>query len=263
MSYIGAKNFGLEVSLGNVAGYQTVNKFGEANDCDSGVLTDIWDGADGTTSTDIWVPPTAARLHDLVSTSVDDNSTRQGAKTIRVYGLTDWDTAEISEDIIMNGTTTVTTVNSYVIIHRIKVLTWGTIGSNAGVITATAQVDGTVTAAVLTGNNQTQMCIYGVPSVQDLRVSKFLASLVKGTGTTQRGNGEVLTMTDPATNVANNTAWTNKENFLLVEGNAPWEHDYDNVPKKFNGPCIVKIQVFTDANNVTVIGGFDAFLVDN
>ena len=43
------KDFGLEVALGNIPGYSKVNKFGQATDCDSGIPTDVWDGADGTT----------------------------------------------------------------------------------------------------------------------------------------------------------------------------------------------------------------------
>ena len=266
------RDFGLEVSLDKISGYATVNKFGEALDCDSGIATDVWDGADGSTSTDIWVPPTAARVHAIVSTSDVDSDTggsvAQGAgvRTIRLYGLTDWDTAESSEIVVMDGTTAVNTASSYVIIHRMKALTWGANGVNTGVITATAATDGTVTAAITTEashKNQTQMLIYGVPSTQKLRVKKFMASLVKSTGSTQRGDGEVLTMRDPGTNAGDNTAWTNKENFLLVEAALPWTHDYKNIPKKFNGPCIVKIQVTANSNDCKVIAAMDAFLVDN
>lgn len=245
-------------SLGLIDGFETVNKFGEAIDCDSGVPTDIHDGADGSasTGTDIWVPPTQSRIHNITSSNLNDTSAGSGAKTIRVFGLVDWDSAEVSEDIIMNGTSDVATSNSYVIIHRVQCLTWGADGMNQGDITATAQTDNTVTAAILTGNNQTQMCIYGVPSIQKLRVSKIYSEIVKSTGSTQRADGEVLVMIDPATNAANNTAWTNKQNFLLVEANNPWTHDYKE-PKKFDGPCIVKIQVTTNSNNTKCIGGFD------
>jgi len=260
MAYIGTKDFGLQVSLDLIDGYKTVNKFGETTDADSGVPTDIWDGADGSTSTDIWTPPTQARVHQLTSSSANDDTGGSGAITVKVDYLPDWDTAEATTTVTLNGTADVA-LPSLVMINRMKVLTWGANGLNAGDITATADTDGTVTSAILAGNNQTQQLIYGVPSIQKLRVNKFFAEIVKGTGTSQRGDAEVLMMRDPNTNVSDNTAWTNKENFLLVEGQNPWNHDYRNTPKKFDGPCIVKIQVTTNSNNCKVIGAFDAFLV--
>ena len=47
------KDYGVEVAMGLVPGATKVNKFGEAIDCDSGVLTDLWDGANGALSTDV------------------------------------------------------------------------------------------------------------------------------------------------------------------------------------------------------------------
>lgn len=252
-------DFGVEASLDNIPGYSTVNKFGEATDCDNGVETDAWDGANGSLSTDIWVPPTTARIHDIASSSGNDTAAGTGARTIQIWGLTSWDSDEVSEVATMDGTNNVETENAYVIIHRIKALTWGTGGLNAGNITATAQTDGTITAAILTGNNQTQMCIYGIPSTQNLRMTKAGCEVVKSGGAAITLEGEILVMLDPETNVSDNTAWTNKENFSAYKGVPSWEHEY-NPPKKFNGPCIVKMRVVTDTNNSTATAFFDAVL---
>jgi len=255
------RDFGTEVAMGRVDGYGKVNKFGEAIDCDSGVPTDIWDGANGALSTDIWVPPTQARIHAIISSNGNDQAGGTGLRTVRVYGLTSWDAKETSEVVTLGGAA-VNTVNSYVIIHRIEGLTWGSGGVNAGDITATAATDATITAAILAGQNQTQMMIYGFPSLQALQVKRFLSELVKSTGTTQRGDAEILYMPDPGTNVANNNVWINKENFLLAEAQDPWTHPYDDVPKSFPGPGIVKMQVTTNANGTKTIGAMDAYLVD-
>ena len=252
-------NFALEASLGKIQGYATVNKFGEATDADSGVLTDIWDGANGATSTDIWVPPTAARVHQITSTSTADTGAGTGMQTIKISYLPDWDTAETTATLTMNGTGNVATP-SCVIIYRMQGKTWGTGGVNAGIITATADTDGTITAAILAGNNQTQMCIYAIPSTQKLRLTRAFASIVKGTGTTGRADGELLVMIDPATNAADNTAWTNKENYQLIEAEQPWDHVYE-VPKKIDGPAIIKLQVVSNANGTISTGGFDGYVV--
>jgi len=265
MSYLGTKDFGLEVALGNVTGYTKVNKFGETTNADSGTATDVWDGS---VTTAIWVPPTAARVHAIASTSDVDSDTggvvAQGAglRTVKIYGLKTWGTAESSETVVMDGTTAVNTANSYVIIHRMHGVTWGANGVNTGVITATAATDATVTAQITAAQNQTQMMIYGVPSTQTIQIGKLIAQVVDGTGVTARANGEVLMMTDPATDVANNTAWTNKENFTAIEGQNPWTHEYE-VPKSCTGPCIVKMQVTSNANNTVVIAAMDAYIVDN
>jgi len=255
------RDFGIEVAMGRIPGFAKINKFGEALDCDSGVPTDLWDGANGALSTDIWVPPTQARIHALSSSSANDAAAGTGLRTCKVYGLTSWTAKETSETVTMNGTGNTNTTNSYVIIHRIKGLTWGTGGVNAGDITATAATDATITAGILAGQNQTQMMIYGWSSLQDLHVKLFQAELVKNTGTTQRGDAEILYMSDPATNVVDNTAWTKKENFLLAEGENPWTHQYDP-PKSFPGPGIVKIQVTANTNGTKAIGAMDAYLAD-
>ena len=112
MTYLGTKDFSAEVALGNVSGWDHINKFGEALDADLSVDTDIWDGADGTTSTDVWVAPTTARTHDITSTSANDDgegTPLTGARTVEVYGLTAWNTAEVSETVTLNGTANVAT----------------------------------------------------------------------------------------------------------------------------------------------------------
>lgn len=259
MSYFGTTDFGLEVAVGNVAGYAKVNKFGETTNADSAVPTDIWDGA---ISIPIWVPPTAARVHAIVSSSANDAAAGTGMRTVKIYGLKTWSTAETNETVIMNGVASVNTVESYVIIHRMEAITWGTGGLNAGNISATAAVDATVTAAIRVGFNQSQMMIYGIPDTQSLQIKRFISEIVKGTGVSRRADCEVLMMSDPATNVADNTAWTNKENFLLTEGQNAWTHEYP-VPKSCDGPCIVKIQATSNSNNTRVIAGMDAYVVDN
>ena len=172
-------DYGLEVARGNVPGMSKVNKFGRCTDVDSGVDTDIADMTSGTSAT--WVAPTAARVHAIVSTSTSDTNTAgAGARTVQVYGLTSWTAVETSEVIELDGTTPVNTTNSYVIIHRMKVLTKGATNVNVGVITATAATDSTVTAQINAGEGQTQMAVYGIPSGVTAYMTRYYASAIKG-----------------------------------------------------------------------------------
>lgn len=255
--WIPERDFALEAALGNVSGVSTVNKFGVATDCDNGIATDVWDGADGVTSTDIWVPPTTARIHDITSTSASDTSAGTGLRTIRIFGLQDWDSKETSEDVTLNGVANVPTANSYVIIHRMIGLTYGSVRSNVGVITATAQTDGTVTAAMLVGNGSTLMAILGVPSVQNIAITNFGAQTIPGTGQTVTARTEVIAERDIDQATSGKSVvsvFTLSNSFNIIDPIVP--------PAVIPGPMILKVQTVTDTNNSVVTATFDAYLVD-
>ncbi len=99
-----------------------------------------------------WVPPTTARVHALVSTSVNDASAGTGARTVLVTGYNS-SRALVSETVTLNGTTPVNTSGSYSHITEMRVLTVGSGGTTAGVITATAATDSTVTSSIPVAHN--------------------------------------------------------------------------------------------------------------
>jgi hypothetical protein len=101
-----------------------------------------------------WLPPTAARVHQIVSGDVKDDGSPAGvgAQTVRVTGI-NGSGLPTSEVVTMNGTTNVATVNSYLHISELRVLTVGSDLDNAGAITATADTDTTVSAAIVAGAN--------------------------------------------------------------------------------------------------------------
>lgn len=265
MSYFGDSDFLLEVAKGNVAGHTAVNKFGHAVDGVQTTITDIWDRADATPTQQIWLAPTAARIHAITSTSTNDDGdpAGTGARTLRIYGLQTWSSAETSEDITMDGTSNVNTVNSYVIIHRMKVLTSGASGPNVGIITATAATDSTVTAAILASAGQTQMAIYGVPSTQTFYVMNYRASIIDSGGTpgTARDVGISLVVNEfPNTQP---TVFITKDNDGIANtSSASAIHEYAP-PSAFAGPCIIKVQGIGSAADTNVTAGFDGILVTN
>ncbi len=256
--FVGGGVSTFDVSLGLVANRHSVNKFGFTDNADSGVDTDVWDGAANGSVT--WVAPTAARIHDIVSTSASDDGAPvgAGARTIQVYGLTDWDTAEVSEVITLNGTTNVPTANSYVIIHRMKVLTKGATNVNVGNISATAQTDGTVTAYILAGEGQTQMAVYGIPTGSKLVVFDYYASVVKKTPSSSiESVVKLLFNPDPKTDLLNFAT----KHVNIVNSDFNLQHIFEP-PNAFSGPGILKVEVNTDTMNAEVAAGFDAVLVD-
>ena len=256
-------HFPLQVAQGNIAGHYAVGKFGRAPDVNSGVISDIWDGANATDSQDIWVAPTQARIHNIASTSTSDIATTgAGARTIRIYGLTSWSTKEVSEDINMNGTTNVATTNSYVIIHRMKVLTKGATSVNVGKITATAVTDATVTAMILAGQGQTQMAIYGWPSTQVGYVTEIYAGIRRASLGTSEAQADIRFLLNPEPDVELLNFQVKHPTMVGSRAATPFTHNF-NPYSRFDGPAILKMQAEGSANNLDVSGGFSLVLVDN
>jgi hypothetical protein len=207
----------------------------------------------------IWVAPTAARQHNIASTDGGDTLLGAGARTIQVYGLPDWDTAEVSEVIEMAGAADVLTDNSYVIIHRIKVLTKGATSTNIGVITATAVSDATVTALIRAGEGQTQMVIYGIPSTQTLYMGRVYGNLIKGN---VAGGCSVAVKYNPEPQTELTNFLTKHTFGIQSTGTSALTINYSS-PKTFSGPGILKLEVTSTANDMDVSGGFDGLLFDD
>ena len=95
MITISVREQALDVAMGLIADESESIKFGRNIEVDDTVTADIWDGghtvASGGVSL-IWVAPTQARVHQLVSSSTDDDAAGVGARTVRIYYLKDWDT---------------------------------------------------------------------------------------------------------------------------------------------------------------------------
>lgn len=253
MSFRGSKDYALEVALGNIPGVAGVNKFGRNPDLNG--IEDVWEGGG------IWVAPTTARLHDIASDSASDDGAPVGvgARTIRVYGLTAWNLAEVSEDIVLNGVANVPTVNAYVIVHRMKVLTKGASGPNVGTITATAQTDGTVTAQIDPGVGQTQMAIYGVPSIQSVFLSDYYASMNRTGGATALVDIELKLNPEPDAELLG--FLTKGSRGLLSSATSGYQQLY-NPYAGTPGPLIFKVQGDASAAS-DVSAGFNLYLVDN
>lgn len=251
---------GLAVSSTFYNDRKTVNKFGFAPAGVQLTATDIWDRADATPTQQIWVAPTQARTHTIDSNDIDDTNGGAGANTVRVYGLTAWDTDEVNELVTLNDASPPTTVNSYVIIHRMSVETTGATGSNEGLITATATTDGTVTAQINVGEGQTQMAIYGIPSTQTAYMVKYYVGIHKAQGAVATIESRLLVNEEPETQLGH----FNTKHVQSVQSTGTTAGGYEFDPYfKISGPAIIKVQGIASAADVEGTAGFDLILVDN
>ena len=160
---VNIENFQLGVASGDLSpSYKQVFKFGQNASVGNSVET-IWlEGG-------LYAYPPSATTMTVSSSDANDTSAGTGARTIQISGL-DGDYNEISETIILNGQTPVTTSNSYLRVNRALVLTAGSGGVNAGIIyVGTGTVTSGVPANKYTtingdGTNQTLQAFWTVPA---------------------------------------------------------------------------------------------------
>jgi len=247
MAFLPSAEFYLDVARGIVPGMSVVHKFGRNTDIDSGAAEDIWDGGG------IYVYPTVARIHDLASTSGSDTAAGTGARTVEVFGL-DASFNEVSETKTLLGATLVPTTNSYTRMFRIIVRSGGSGGANVGTITATAQVDGTISAQIDPLNNQTLMALYTVPAAKTAYMVMIYHGLLRQTAAGVdismfvRPPGEVFQL---KVSQGSNTQGTTYSRHDIV------------VPQAFAAQTDIKMRGDASSNNSDVFGGFDLVLVDD
>lgn len=142
------EDFNLQVARGQIPGHSTVNIYGYQPSVGTTFIP-IWENATQYTY------PTSAAQMNLAGTAGD-------TATITINGLNDAYEI-ISESVVLNGATPVTTVNSYLRINGMFVSV-GSATNPAGVVTL-KNLAGTVTyAQINAGVGRTQAAIYTVPA---------------------------------------------------------------------------------------------------
>ncbi len=152
-----SSSFSLDVALGRVPGVRGETRSG-FNDTITTDPEDIW------TPGGVLIYPTSADTLDIVSDSAADaDPAGTGARTLLVEGL-DANFDEIEEIIALNGLTTVVTVNSYLRVHDLTIVTAGATGSNEGEIDAFATTSGDIQNQIIVGANHSLSMAYTIPN---------------------------------------------------------------------------------------------------
>ena len=143
--------FDLQVARNQIMGHQILSLFG-------------YQAAIGNTKVPVWENATAytyitsASTLTLVSTSASDNT----SATILISGL-DANFAPISETLAMNGTTGVTTANSYFRVNSLLMTSPGT-SQTTNVGTITLKQSSNIVAQINAGIGKSQSTVYTVPA---------------------------------------------------------------------------------------------------
>ena len=143
--------FDLSVGRGLITYHQTVAIFGySAGIGNTSTPQTVWEGANNATQNNYTYLSTASQL-TLVSSSASDTG------SVFISGL-DANFNLLSEILTLNGTTNVTSVNSYLRVNGLYCTNFSNVG------TITAKVSTTVYGQINPGYGQTQMAVYTVPN---------------------------------------------------------------------------------------------------
>ncbi len=229
---------------------KTVNRFGRNNKVDPTTLPEtVWQQGG------VWVPPTAARVHSVVSTSASDSSAGIGARTVRVTGL-DTNYVEQSETITLNGLTPVLTTLPYRFIDgTTTIMTAGSTGTTAGDLIFTAQVDATVSARILAGTSAVQSGVYIVPA-------GFTAYLIQWRAEVQQATSSAQADIDIETKAFGTTVYRTLDTAALFTGGTTSRSEYFVMPPRLNEKDIIRVSVpRVDTANTRISSFFSLYLL--
>lgn len=156
---------GIDSVLGALSGTvrtTAAHQFGRNTDIDTNAAETLWPAGA------VYTYPSDNVALEADSTSIQDDadtgggSPGTGALTIRVEGLKA-DYTVVSETVTMNGQAAVALTNTMWRINSVRVLTAGSGGGNAGVVTIQGTGGGTVYAHIPVGENKAQQAVYTVP----------------------------------------------------------------------------------------------------
>jgi hypothetical protein len=211
-------DFYLAVAKGDFTGYTKVNKFGYNDSIGSGSFEVIWE-----TGGQYPYQSTAVTV-DIVSDNTNDDVAGTGARTLRIQGLDNsYNLAE--ETVDMDGTTTVTTTQTFLRVFRMSVET--------------------------AGNGQTLMAVYTIPAGK----TGYVVAINFGSGKDQEQTCKLKTRD----NTVANSAFQTKE-YLNIRGG--FTYFPKKAITKITEKTDIELQAISSSTS-SASGGFELILIDN
>jgi hypothetical protein len=246
-SQFGTHDLFLEIARGNVLGASVVHKFGRIDGVNTTAAEDIWDWGGS------YNFPTEACVVDIQSSSSSDGGSNGGARSVEIFGLAT-DFTEQEETVSIDGQDTVSSIGSYIRLHRMVVRTAGSLGECAGDIVATHTGTGSAVAQISQGFNQTLMAIYTVPASRTGYLINWKAGIARA-GFNQNRSGDIKFMARPTGEV-----FQTKDTVGLF--NNEQQRVYQ-VPLKINAKSDIRMNASAAVNGTAFDGSFDLLLLDN
>lgn len=227
--------------------FQAIEVVGRNTDVDSAAAEDIW------TKGGVYVAPTAARVHAIVSNSANDTAAGTGARTVKIQGI-DSNFNLVTENVTLNGTTPVNTSGSY---WTIDILgrTYGSGATNAGLITATAATDATVTNQVEGGYLNSASSVFMVPTGYKGYITRWWVALYDATD----GAAADVRLRQL---VYGDTSYANLSTGIVSKGGVPFFEQRFPTPLVIAAKTTVKVTAAEmSINNCDIASGYDITLI--
>lgn len=240
------------IAEGRIEGYSIVNKFGRNTDISTGTVPEgVWGGGGTYTG---WA--TAAETIQVLSSSANDTAAGSGARTIRVTGL-DANYNVQNETLTLNGTTPVTSTNTFIRVHTAQITTSGSSNTafNAGTITVRqSTTTANVFLSMAIGTNQTNCSAYTVPAGYT-GYMRHITGAIRG-GSNANMNGAVYVKANGTAAPRLRRPFTINSSFVL------FDVIYGGLVFTEKTDIILRITACS-GNSIEVVGGYDLILVKN
>ena len=222
----------------------------------AGDLFQLWDKGI------IYTYATTAVTLGVSSSDAKDTSAGVGARTVEIQGL-DADYEELSETVTLNGKIKVESTNKFLRVFRVKVLTAGSEGDNAGMIyiydTASAVIAGVpqtaskIMAAITVGYNQTNMAIYTIPA----GYTGFLINVWGAMNARSNKYADIQMYRREYGSVFQNK-------FVYgINGAGAYFQRHFTIAEKIEEKTDIELKTICDSATTRISGGFDILLVKN
>jgi len=188
----------------------------------------------------------------IASANANDTAAGTGARTVQIEYFDQTGAGPFTEDVTLNGTTYVNTVATNIcFIESIKVITAGSGGVNAGIITLKAATagGGATIGTVNATDNQTFWAHHYVATGKEMNITGVAVS---HSGTTVGSGGVFIVRSTP---IAANAARVQVTDFIRLYGQASTFSRTYTSPVKVLGPAKVFLFVTPETASSTVYRG--------
>ena len=177
--------------------------------------------------------------------AVEPDGVATGASLVYIVGQ-NASRLEISEFVVLNGQTDVSTELLYVRQYTMVAFGGDTRGAE-GTVTSTAATDGTVSAQIIDGNNRTMMAIFSVPIDEDGYILELWASMAGTTTADVRIELHAGSL--------DGIGYSLQPRSLPKTGNSDFDYRYP-IPQFVPGGADIWLEAVAAAVNSSVSGGF-------
>jgi hypothetical protein len=189
----------------------------------------------------------------IASASANDTAAGTGARTVKITYLNSTGSGPYTETVTLNGTSYVNTVATNIcFIEQIEVVTVGSGGTNAGILTLKAATagGGATIGTIGAANGQTFWAHHYIPTG---KIANITGISVSHNGTTV-GSGAVFVVKAKAIGVANQYEVQLSDFVRLYGQSSTFARAYTS-PVKFTGPARLMLYVTPESSSSFVYRG--------